>query len=164
MASETSGRRKNPESFSFYWDLAAPHPERHVERHRPTLEQDGERIAFLHIPGEPLEVRDGFHALAVELLHHVAPLHAGFGGRGAVLDADHDHALGRSKIELAGDLRSNRTDLETEHRARASAARPLLLLGLALVGRLADLDLVGLLGLIPPDLHLGAAVGGEEAH
>jgi len=27
-----------------------------VERHRPTLEQDGERAPFLHIPGEPVEV------------------------------------------------------------------------------------------------------------
>src|SRR5262249_1819002 len=143
MAAKPSGPARHPESCSSYQDLAAPYPERYVKRHRPALEQDCERIAFLHVPSEPLEVRHGFDALAVELLDHVAPLPAGFGRRGAVLDADHDHALGRSQVELAGDLRRDRTDLEPQHRARAPAPRPLPLLGLAFVGRLADLDLDG---------------------
>src|SRR5439155_4418156 len=34
---------------------------------------------------------------------------------------------------------------------------------LALVGRLADLDLDGLLALAPPDFHLGRLAGGEPA-
>src|SRR5882724_4877738 len=143
-------------------ELPPPDAERHVERHRPTLEQDRERIAFLHVPGEALEVRHRANVLAVELLDDVASLDARLRRRAAVLDADHDDPFGRPQVELARDFGCHGPHFEPEHRARTAATRPLLL-GLALVGRLPDLDLDDLLSLIAPDLDLRGAVGREES-
>src|SRR5262245_34502706 len=112
MEYETSSAAGNPASYSFYLDLAAPHSECDVERHRPTLQQDRERIALFHVAGEPLEVGHGSNGLAVKLLDDIAPLHAGLGRRGAVFDAHHDHAFGRSQVELAGDIGRDRADLK----------------------------------------------------
>src|SRR5438309_467636 len=115
-----------------------PDAERHVKRHSPTLEEDREGVAFLHIAREPLEVGHRADGLAVELLDDVAALHAGLRGRGPVLHPVDDDPVGRSQIELSCDLGRHGTDLEPQHGARAAAAGALLLGGLTLVGRLAD--------------------------
>src|SRR5258706_12949232 len=103
-------------------------PEGHVERHLPALEEHGEGISLLHVTREPLEVRHRANRLAVQLLDHVATLHAGLGRRAAVLDSNHHHAVSRAKVQLSRDVWRDRPDLEPEHRPRLPAWA--LLLGL----------------------------------
>src|SRR5437667_6921710 len=144
--------------------LTSAYPECDVERHRPTLKQDREGIAFLHVTGQALEIHHRPHRLAVELFDDVAALDACLCGRATILDADHDHTVGRAQVELARDLGRHGANFEPEHRAGATAwpAWPLLL-GLALVGRLANPNLDGLLALVTPDLDLRRAVRRGEA-
>src|SRR3989475_103475 len=141
--------------------LSSTHAEGDVEGHRSALKQDRERIAFLDVTGQALEIHHRPHRLAVELLDHVAALDASFRRRAPILDADHHDTVGRPEVELPRDFGCDGADLEPEHRASA-AARPRLL-GVALVGGLADLDLDGLLALLTPHLDLRRAVGGGEA-
>src|SRR2546427_9971919 len=140
--------------------LSSTHAEGDVEGHRSALKQDRERIAFLDVTGQALEIHHRPHRLAVELLDHVAALDASFRRRAPILDADHDDTVGRPEVELPRDFGCYGADLEPEHRASA-AARPRLL-GLALVGGLAKLDLDGLLALFAPDPVLRRPVGGGE--
>src|SRR5574341_2352825 len=66
-----------------------------VEGRQAALQEHGEAVAVLHVAREALEVGEAPDVLAVDLLDHVAPLDARLRGGAAVLDARHQHAVGR---------------------------------------------------------------------
>src|SRR4030095_10429700 len=56
--------------------LSATHRERHVQRHRPALEQHREPVAFLGLASDLLVVRGAPDPVAVDLADHVPALDA----------------------------------------------------------------------------------------
>src|SRR3989442_2491596 len=143
---------------------ASPDGKGDIERRLATLQKEGDLVSLLDVARRALEVGEapdvGEVGLALDLLDDVAALETRLGRCAALLDARHEHALGRLQIEPLRELGRDRPHLEPERRprppARALPRRPL-------VGRLAYLDVDGLLALIAQDFHLRGLTGREQA-
>src|SRR5207245_2831541 len=120
--------------------------------------------SLLDVARRTLEVGEapdvGEDALALDLLDDIAALDARLGRCAALLDAGHEHALVRLQIEPLRELGRDGPHLEPKRRPRPPAR---VLPRRPLVGRLAYLDLDGLLALIAPDLHLCGLTRREQA-
>src|SRR3989454_2134433 len=143
---------------------ASPDSKGDIERRLATLQEEGDLVSLLDVARRALEVGEapdvGEDALALDLLDDVAALDARLGRCAALLDARHEHALGRLQIEPLRELGRDGPHLEPERRPRPRAR---VLPRRPLVGRLAYLDLDGLLALIAPDLHLCGLTRREQA-
>src|SRR3989441_12540774 len=143
---------------------APPDSKGDIERRLATLQEEGDLVSLLDVARRALEVGEapdvGEDALALDLLDDVAALDARLGRCAPLLDAGHEHALVRLQIEPLRELGRDGPHLEPERRPRPPAR---VLPRRPLVGRLAYLDLDGLLALIAPDLHLCGLTRREQA-